>query len=115
MAQADVVSLHVPFDTSTANLLSAGRLAQMKPDAVLVNTARGGIVDEAALKAALVKCQVAGAGFDVFASEPPEDRALLELPNFIVTPHIGGSASEAVLAMGRSAIEGLDDNAIPAG
>jgi D-3-phosphoglycerate dehydrogenase len=85
----------------------------MKPGAVLVNTARGGIVDEGALKEMLAEGHLAAAAFDVFASEPPEDRELLAFPNFMVTPHIGGSAMEAVLAMGRSAIEGLDDNAIP--
>jgi phosphoglycerate dehydrogenase-like enzyme len=110
---ADIVSLHVPLNSGTANLLNMERLRQIKPRAVLVNTARGGIVDEAALKVALVEGHLAAAAFDVFASEPPEDRELLAFPNFMVTPHIGGSAVEAVLAMGRSAIEGLDDNAIP--
>jgi phosphoglycerate dehydrogenase-like enzyme len=57
--------------------------------------------------------RLAAAAFDVFAVEPPTDRELLELPNFLVTPHIGGSAHEAVLAMGRAAIRGLDENAIP--
>lgn len=62
---------------------------------------------------ALTKGPIAAAAFDVFASEPPSDNELLQLSNFIATPHIGGSAMEAVLAMGRSAIAGLDDNAIP--
>jgi D-3-phosphoglycerate dehydrogenase len=94
-------------------MMTAGRLGLMKPNAILINTARGGVVDEAALKTALQEGKLAGAAFDVFAQEPPEDRELLELPNFLVTPHIGGSAIEAILAMGRSAIDGLDANEIP--
>jgi len=81
----------------------------MNVSAYLVNTARGGIVDELALKAALVERRLAGAAFDVFTMEPPVDRKLLELANFIATPHIGGGTGEAVLAMGRAAIEGLDE------
>jgi len=103
----------VPFDPGTANLLSRARLSQMKPGAVLINTARGGIVDEVALKIALIEGNLSAAAFDVFASEPPADQELLSLSNFMVTPHIGGSAIEAVLAMGRSAIAGLEENSIP--
>jgi D-3-phosphoglycerate dehydrogenase len=113
LRRADVVTLHVPFDASTANLLSAGRLALMKRDAVLINTARGGIVDEAAVKRMLIDGALAGAAFDVFAIEPPADPELLQLPNVLATPHIGGSSAEAVLAMGRAAIAGLDQNAVP--
>ena len=61
----------------------------------------------------LLKNKIAAAAFDVFAVEPPQDKELLELPNFLVTPHIGGSADEAILAMGRSAIDGLDSHSIP--
>jgi D-3-phosphoglycerate dehydrogenase len=113
LKESDVVTLHLPLDETTHNILSAERLALMKPDAILINTARGGLVDEGALKAALINGHLAGAAFDVFATEPPDDRELLELSNFIVTPHIGGSAEEAILAMGRAAIYGLDDNQIP--
>ena len=109
----DVASLHVPFDASTRGMIDGRRLALMRPDAVLVNTARGGIVDEAALKAALSEGRLAAAAFDAFASEPPADAGLLALPNFLATPHIGGSAEEAILAMGRAAIAGLADNAVP--
>lgn len=110
---ADIVTLHVPLDETTRNMLNAERLALMKPDALLINTARGGLVDEQALKAMLTEGRLAGAAFDVFATEPPEDSGLLALPNFLATPHIGGSAEEAVLAMGRAAIRGLDDNRLP--
>jgi len=113
LKESDVVTLHLPLNETTHNILSAERLALMKPDAILINTARGGLVDEEALKAALINGHLAGTAFDVFATEPPDDRELLELSNFIVTPHIGGSAEEAILAMGRAAIYGLDDNQIP--
>ncbi|CAA7613634.1 Phosphoglycerate dehydrogenase and related dehydrogenase [Candidatus Terasakiella magnetica] len=108
LAQADVVSLHLPFDAATRNILSAQRLALLRPDAVLINAARGGLVDEAALRRMLETGKLAAAAFDVFATEPPEDKALIALPNFLCTPHVGGSAEEAVLAMGRAAIAGLD-------
>jgi D-3-phosphoglycerate dehydrogenase len=72
------------------------------------------LVDEVALKQMLQNKRLAAAAFDVFAVEPPQDHELLALPNFLVTPHIGGSAHEAILAMGRAAIDGLDRNDIPA-
>lgn len=112
LSRADVVTLHVPLDASTRDLIDARRLALLKPGAVLVNAARGGIVDEPALKARLQQGLLAAAAFDVFAQEPPTDTELLALPNFLVTPHIGGSAHEAVLAMGRAAIDGLDHHAL---
>jgi phosphoglycerate dehydrogenase-like enzyme len=108
LARSDFVTLHVPLDAFTRDLIGVREIASMKPGAFLINTARGGIVDEAALKAALVSARLAGAAFDVFATEPPADRELLQLPNFLATPHIGGSTEEAVLAMGRAAIAGLD-------
>jgi D-3-phosphoglycerate dehydrogenase len=110
---SDIVTLHVPLNDSTRNILTADRLAMMKPDAILINTARGGLVDEAALLHMLTDGKLAGAGFDVFTTEPPENLELLRLPNFLATPHIGGSSEEAILAMGRAAIKGLDDNAVP--
>jgi D-3-phosphoglycerate dehydrogenase len=79
----------------------------MKPGGVLINAARGGILVEGALKDALETGHLAGAALDVLAVEPPTDTALFQLPNLIVTPHIGGSAAEAILAMGRAAIRGL--------
>ena len=102
------MTLHVPLDGSTENMLSSERLALMKPTAILINVARGGLIDEEALKNMLLDGKLAAAALDVFAIEPPQDKELLKLPNFIVTPHIGGSANEAILAMGRAAIDGLD-------
>jgi phosphoglycerate dehydrogenase-like enzyme len=109
LAQSDIVTIHVPLDASTRGMIGPRELARMKPSAFLINTARGGIVDEQALKAALIEQRLAGAALDVYAVEPPVDRQLLRLPNFVGTPHIGGSTEEAVLAMGRAAIAGLDD------
>lgn len=113
LSASDVVTLHVPLDASTRGLLSAERLALMKPSAILINTARGGLVDEDALKRALIEHKLASAAFDVFAEEPPADEELMALPNFLATPHLGGSAAEAILAMGMAAIEGLDVNQVP--
>jgi D-3-phosphoglycerate dehydrogenase len=109
LAESDIVSIHVPLDASTRELIGARALDSMKPTAFLINTARGGIVDEAALERALVQKRLAGAAFDVFGEEPPSNRKLLSLDNFVGTPHIGGGTEEAVLAMGRAAIAGLDD------
>jgi D-3-phosphoglycerate dehydrogenase len=112
LTNSDIVTLHVPLDDSTRNILSAEHLSLMKPDAILINIARGGLLDEDALKQMLMNGKLGGAALDVFAIEPPTDQELLELPNFLVTPHIGGSAYEAILAMGIAAIDGLDNNKI---
>lgn len=108
ISKSDVVTLHVPKNVTTINLMSKERIAAMKQDAVLINAARGGIVDEAALKSALENGDLSGAGFDVLNQEPPEDLSLIHTENFFVTSHLGGSASEAILAMGMAAIDGLD-------
>jgi len=108
LSLSDVVSLHVPLDDSTRNMLSAYNLNLMKSSAILINAARGGLVDEKELKAMLIDKRLFAAALDVFSLEPPEDFGLLELPNFLVTPHIGGSSIEAILAMGRAAINGLE-------
>ena len=110
LSKSDVITLHLPLDNSTRNILSSEKMSLMKNTAILINTARGGLVDESALKLMLQRGDIAAAAFDVFNVEPPIDRELLELSNFLVTPHIGGSSVEAVLAMGRSAIQGLDVN-----
>ena len=108
LRQADVVSLHLPLLPATKGLLSAAKLAFLKPSAVLINTARGGLIDEPALLAALDSGRLAGAALDVFAAEPPTDKRLLSHPKLLATPHVGGSTEEAILAMGRAAIAGLD-------
>jgi len=108
LAESDVITLHVPLDSSTRGLIDGRRLGLMKSSSVLINTARGGLVDEAALKRALMDGRLAAAAFDVFDPEPPVDLDLLSLSNFLATPHIGGSAQEAIMAMGRAAIENLD-------
>jgi len=110
---SDVVTLHLPLDSSTRNILNEKRLSLMKPTAILINAARGGLIDEKIVKEMLVDKRLAAAAFDVFSVEPPEDNELIQLPNFLVTPHIGGSSNEAILAMGRAAIAGLDVNEIP--
>jgi phosphoglycerate dehydrogenase-like enzyme len=113
LSRADIVTLHVPLNGSTRQILNEKRLSLMKSSAILINTARGDLIDENHLKKMLINKQLAAAALDVFAVEPPEDTELVSLPNFLVTPHIGGSAEEAILAMGRSAISGLDENAVP--
>jgi D-3-phosphoglycerate dehydrogenase len=110
---SDVISLHIPYNSTTRLLLDSHNLSKIKKSAVLINTARGGLVDELALKEMLLSGRIAAAAFDVFSIEPPKDLELLNLPNFLATPHIGGSAEEAILAMGRSAIDGLDNHKIP--
>jgi phosphoglycerate dehydrogenase-like enzyme len=107
LQESDFLTIHLPLDDSTRGMIGAPQLARMKSTACVINTARGGIVDEAALTRALVDHTLAGAAFDVFQIEPPTDTKLLSLPNFVSTPHIGGATSEAVLAMGRAAIQGV--------
>jgi len=94
---ADVVSLHVPSTPETRHLIDAAALAKMKRTAVLINTARGPLVDEAALAEALRAHRILGAGLDVFASEPPPaDHLLFGLPNLVVTPHIAAGTADAL-------------------
>ena len=96
IASADVISLHVPLVDSTRNLFDARRIASMKKGAVLVNTARGGIVDEAALAAALKSGHLGGAAIDVFGSEPlPATDHFRDCPNLLLTPHIAGVCAES--------------------
>ena len=113
LVESDIVTIHIPLNSTTKNILNASRLALLKPTAILINVARGGLVDEKALKLMLQNKLLAAAAFDVFEPEPPVDQELLSLPNFLATPHIGGSSREAILAMGRAAITGLDENEIP--
>src|SRR4029078_9553865 len=107
------VSLHLPLNESTQFILNDKRLSLMKSNAILINTARGGLIAEEGLKVLLKNNQSMGAAFDVFTSEPPINQELLALSNFFGTPHIGGSTEEAILAMGFAAIDGLEKAIIP--
>jgi phosphoglycerate dehydrogenase-like enzyme len=113
LAESDVVSIHVPLDRSTRSMIGAAEIAVMRPGAVIINAARGGLIDEEALAQALESGHLAGAGCDVFQLEPDANPRLLAQPTFLGTPHIGGSTHEAQLAMGRAAIEGLETARIP--
>ena len=104
---ADIISLHIPLTKITKNLISTNIFERMKSTAFLINTSRGEVVDQPALKKALKTKQIAGAALDVFNPEPPDDIELLSLENLTGTPHIGGNAHEAVEAMGNSAINHL--------
>ena len=109
LSEADVVTLHVPLDDSTRGMIGAPQMARMQKGACLINAARGGLVDEAALVDALSSGHLDGAACDVFQREPDANPDLLALPAFLGTPHIGGSTAEAQLAMGRAAIAGLEE------
>jgi len=95
LARADFISLHLPKTEKTANILSAERIARIKPGARLINCARGGLVDEAAVAAALKEGRLAAAAFDVFAVEPAVTNVLFDAPNVVCTPHLGASTTEA--------------------
>jgi lactate dehydrogenase-like 2-hydroxyacid dehydrogenase len=107
LQEADFVSLHCPATPETRHLMNRERLARMRPDAFLVNTARGDVVDEAALVKALQDKQIAGAGLDVFEREPEVSRALLEMENVVLLPHLGSATRETRVAMGMRALENL--------
>jgi len=107
LQKSDVVTLHLPKNDSTNNILNKDRLQMLKKDAILINLARGGLLDETALKKILSEKNIAGAALDVFSVEPPIDTDFVHLDNVLITPHIGGSTEEAILAMGLAAIDGL--------
>ena len=109
LAESDMISLHVSLTELTQGMVNEKFLKKMKPSAHLINNSRGLVVNQKALKNALQQKAIAGAALDVFESEPPDDLEFLSLPNLMVTPHIGGNANEAVLAMGRSAIRHLKE------
>ena len=98
---ADFVSLHCPGGGDNIHLIDAGRLARMKPTAYLINSARGDLIDEAALIAALEGGTIAGAGLDVFEREPAVGEALTKMPNVCLLPHLGSATIETREAMGR--------------
>ncbi len=99
LATADVVTIHTPLDASTRGLIGAAELALMSPGAILVNVARGGVVDEAALDAALAAGRLRAAALDVFESEPPTGSPLLERDRVTLTPHVGGLSHASIAAM----------------
>ncbi len=110
LAEADVVSLHVPLTRSTRDLIGAEQLATMKPGAILLNVARGGVVDEAALADALREGKLGGAGVDVYEKEPPPaDSPLLVAPNLVLTPHLGASTAEAQVRVSIEAAQAVLD------
>ncbi|MBL6928100.1 MAG: phosphoglycerate dehydrogenase [Rhodospirillales bacterium] len=113
LERSELISVHLPNTKLTRGILSADRLAQMQPGSILVNTARGGLIDEDALLKALESGHLASAAIDAFLAEPTDRQELVNHPNFFSTPHMGGLSEEAVMAMGRQAIAGLDDHRLP--
>lgn len=111
LKESDVVTLHAPLTQQTRNMIGVEQLAMMRPDAILINTARGGLVDEHALARALKDRVIAGAGFDVLTSEPPkEGNVLLELdlPNFILTPHIAWASQHAMQILADQLMDNIE-------
>ena len=114
LAEADAISLHCPLTAETLNLIGEAELRAMKPSAQLINTARGGIVNEPALIRALKEGWIAGAGFDAITVEPPPadhpmvDPALLALPNFLLTPHVGWSSRPAMQTLADQLIDNIE-------
>ena len=109
LRSSDVVSLHVPLNPSTRHLVGARELALLKPTAVLVNTSRGPVVDEAALTEALSAGRLAGAGLDVFDQEPPDaDNPLFSLDNVVLTAHLAGPTVESAPARLRNAFDNVE-------
>ena len=112
LARADVVSMHVPATPQTANMIDAARLAQMKPNAVLINASRGNVIDLDALADAIESQHLLGAAIDVFPEEPksndePFESRLMQLDNLLLTPHIGGSTAEAQINIGQEVADKL--------
>lgn len=112
LAESDVITLHCPLNDSTRNLIGAPEFALMQRKPLLINTSRGGLVDEAALGDALRSGQIGGAGFDVTTPEPPQNDhplvQLLELPNFILTPHVAWASEEAIQTLADQLIDNIE-------
>jgi lactate dehydrogenase-like 2-hydroxyacid dehydrogenase len=107
LERSDFVSLHCPATPETHHLIDAQQLERMAPHAILINTARGDVVDEAALAAALAKGAIGGAGLDVYEAEPVVHPELLRAPNAVLLPHLGSGSEETRVAMGLCAVENL--------
>jgi D-3-phosphoglycerate dehydrogenase len=112
LTRSEVLTLHLPKTKRTLGLYDEAALAKLRPDCLLVNTCRGGIVDERALKARLKSGALYAACFDVFDPEPPQDQELIDLPNFLATPHMGAATDVSRTAMGQAAIRGLTENIV---
>ncbi|MGH6737136.1 MAG: D-2-hydroxyacid dehydrogenase [Methyloceanibacter sp.] len=111
LKESDVITLHVPLTPETKNMIGAKQFKMMKPTAILINTARGGLVDEAALAEALQAGTIAGAGFDVLTKEPPKEGNILldlRLPNLIVTPHVAWASREAMQILADQLIDNIE-------
>jgi glycerate dehydrogenase len=109
--EADVITLHTPLTPETKNMIGAKQFKMMKPTAILINTARGGLVDEAALAEALQNGTIGGAGFDVLTTEPPKAGNILldlRLPNFILTPHVAWASREAMQILADQLIDNIE-------
>jgi glyoxylate reductase len=107
LAESDFVSLHPSLTDETRHMIDAPALALMKPTAFLINTARGAVVDEASLIKALTEKRIAGAGLDVFENEPDVNRALTQLPNVVMTPHLGSAVFEVREAMANAVVDNI--------
>ncbi len=108
LSDSDIVTLHIPLDESTKNFLSKERLSMMKEGSILINYARGGLIDEPAMKQKILDKKLSGVALDVLSIEPPNDFDLATMDNVFITPHIGGSTEESIKKMGLAAIDGLD-------
>ena len=109
--ESDIITLHTPMTPETRNMIGAKELKMMKPTAILINTARGGLVDEQALAEALQNGTIGGAGFDVLTKEPPKDGNVLldlRLPNFILTPHVAWASQEAMQILADQLIDNIE-------
>ena len=109
LARADAITLHTPLTDKTRNILSADALAKTRPGVIIVNAARGGLVDEVALRAGLESGHIAAAGFDVFVTEPAKENILFGAPNFVATPHLGASTNEAQENVALQVAEQMSD------
>jgi len=109
LAESDVVTLHVPLSRATRGLIGRKAIARMKPGAIVLNVARGGLVDEAAVAEALHDGRLGGAGFDVYEQEPPTESPLLAAPNTVLTPHLGASTAEAQVLVAEEVAEQVLD------
>jgi glycerate dehydrogenase len=111
LRESDIITLHVPLTPETKNMIGEKEFKKMKPTAILINTARGGLVDEAALAKALKEGTIAGAGFDVLTVEPPKDGNILldkSIPNLIVTPHVAWASKEAMQILADQLIDNIE-------